>query len=151
MVETSQQTGQVAHAGPGYETSDVSIRDIVAFGLGLVLLSVILSVVLVWMFHYFAARERAAQRPVSPLAGERERLPPEPRLEGLTPLQKKPERETVEQGGYGWVDREAGVVRIPVDEALDLLAGKLPAKPAEEPSEPPTAANSGRTPRKGQP
>ncbi|MBA4068052.1 MAG: hypothetical protein C0501_30980 [Isosphaera sp.] len=51
----------------------------------------------------------------------------------------------------GWVDRGAGVVRIPVDEAMGLLAGKLPvceggAEPREERSRRhvPTDAGSGR-------
>jgi hypothetical protein len=36
--------------------------------------------------------------------------------------------------GYGWVDREHGVARIPIDRAIDLLAQRgLPARPQNEP------------------
>jgi hypothetical protein len=47
----------------------------------------------------------------------------------------------------GWVDREAGVVRIPVDEAMRIVAGRLPARNEAErqPAAPPTDAGSGRS------
>lgn len=39
-------------------------------------------------------------------------------------------------GSYGWVDRQAGIARIPVDEAMRLLAARAatnkPAAPAGE-------------------
>ncbi len=54
--------------------------------------------------------------------------------------------------GYKWVDREAGIVRIPVEDAMATLAGTLPvreigAKHAEERNQRlvPTDAGSGRS------
>jgi hypothetical protein len=40
-------------------------------------------------------------------------------------------REDAELNGYTWVDRSNGVVRIPIDRAMDLIAqGRLPVRPA---------------------
>ena len=37
---------------------------------------------------------------------------------------------------YGWVDRSKGIVRIPIDRAIDLLAKRgLPARPQAPPVE----------------
>jgi hypothetical protein len=62
-----------------------------------------------------------------------QRTPPEPRLEAnpLVPrLRMRAEEDWVLQN-YGWVDQKAGMVRIPIDRAMDLLAerGLPPAKP----------------------
>jgi hypothetical protein len=32
---------------------------------------------------------------------------------------------------YGWVDREAGIVRIPIDQAIELLAEDGAAQPGQ--------------------
>jgi hypothetical protein len=39
-------------------------------------------------------------------------------------------------GGYGWVDRRSGIVRIPIDRAMDLVAG-APSTPLGRPVDPP--------------
>ena len=43
-------------------------------------------------------------------------------------------RENAELASYGWVDRKAGVVRIPIDRAIDLLAQRgLPFRTTNAP------------------
>ena len=48
----------------------------------------------------------------------------------------------------GWVDREAGIVQIPVEEAMAIVAGRLPVRKGApkgvDTSAPPTDAGSGR-------
>jgi hypothetical protein len=50
--------------------------------------------------------------------------------------------------GYAWVDREHGIVRIPIARAMELLVQKgLPSRPNPPPAEGPTypeASSSGR-------
>ena len=67
-----------------------------------------------------------------PLASSQgDRLPPEPRLqtnprEDLRTLRAK-EDELL--GSYGWVDKNAGVVRIPIEDAMKLTVERgLPAR-----------------------
>jgi hypothetical protein len=63
-------------------------------------------------------------------------VPPEPRLqehprEDLSELRA---REDEILSSYGWVDRNAGVVRIPIDAAMKLtLERGLPARAENEP------------------
>lgn len=64
-----------------------------------------------------------------PLAAERQ-IPPAPRLQ-VTPSIDMVEHRAIEAEmttSYEWIDREAGVVRIPVERAMELIAergGKL--------------------------
>ena len=63
------------------------------------------------------------------------RLPPMPRLQSAPITDLKDMRAAEEQilNGYGWVDQANGVVRIPIDRAIDLLAQRgLPTRPQTE-------------------
>lgn len=52
------------------------------------------------------------------------RATPEARRKALAELREK---EAAEVAGYGWVDRQAGVVRLPLDRAMELTAQKYRA------------------------
>ena len=41
-------------------------------------------------------------------------------------------------GSYGWVDREAGVVHLPIDEAMGLVVKGIRPMPVEQPPQPPS-------------
>ncbi len=61
-------------------------------------------------------------------------LPPAPRLQTDAPRDLQSMRSHEEQAldGYGWVDRNAGIVRIPIDRAMDLLSRReLPVRKEE--------------------
>jgi hypothetical protein len=117
-----------------HEESDVNIRAILVFGAGLIVVAVLIHLVTYVLFRYFDAREAQRVTPQYPLAiAQEQRVPSEPRLQtdprqDLADLREK-EDETL--NSYGWVDRNAGVVRIPIDEAIRLtLARGLPARQA---------------------
>ena len=119
-----------------HETSDVNVRAILGFGVGLVIVAVIIHFLVWLMFAYFGSRESQLAAREFPLAAEQQnRLPPEPRLQAnprqdLTDLRR---REDAILGSYGWVDQNAGVVRIPIDEAMKLtLERGLPARQTEK-------------------
>jgi hypothetical protein len=130
------------HAGPGHdgaaqtsvhhETSDVDIRGVLAFGVGLVVVAFVIHL-LVWvLFRFFDVREARQGIPQYPLAAQQEsRLPPEPRLQ-TNPRQDLEDLRAAEQElltTYGWVDRNAGIVRIPIDEAMKLVVQRgLPSR-----------------------
>ena len=115
-----------------HETSDVNIRAILGFGAALFAVAVAVHVLIYGLFGYFDSRE-GVQRPVEyPLAASQEgRQPPEPRLQ-TDPRQDLADmraKEDEQLQSYGWVDRNAGVVRIPIDEAIKLtLERGLPAR-----------------------
>jgi hypothetical protein len=107
----------------GHEQSDISIRGIVMFGGILAVVTGVVLLLMGWMFHYFAALEMKLDVPPSPLA-ETRRPPPEPRLQ-ISPAENLKEMRAAEDAAlnsYGWVNRQTGIVRIPIDHAIRLLA-----------------------------
>ncbi|MCS6953361.1 MAG: hypothetical protein RMK57_02685 [Bryobacterales bacterium] len=110
-----------------YETRDANIRGLTLSLVGLFVLLVISLLAMGWMFWYLAAKEEGA---VTAAPAQRE-LPPAPRLQ-VTPesdLEAVRRAEAALLNSYGWVDRDAGIVRIPIDRAMELLAERgLPAR-----------------------
>ena len=120
-----------------HETTDVNIRAIFAFGAGLVVSAVIISFVVWVLFKYFEAREARRVTPEYPLAATQEqRKPPEPQLQTnpREDLQQLRAEEEQILNSYGWVDKNAGVVRIPIEEAMKLTVQRgLPSRSGSEP------------------
>jgi hypothetical protein len=107
-----------------------------AFGLGLMVVGVIILLVVWRLFGYFYSREAASGAREFPLAVEQQnRLPPEPRLQ-TNPRQDLIEmraKEDATLNTYEWVDKTGGVVRIPIGEAMKLTVERgLPARTAIE-------------------
>ena len=106
---------------PGHETRDASIRSLLIFGAGLVLLIIAGLLVSGAVFRYFVGHQGLGP-PASPFEDVRT-LPPEPRLQVKAPMDLG-HYKSAQDGilnSYGWVDRQAGVVRIPIDRAMDIL------------------------------
>jgi hypothetical protein len=131
-----------------HEESDVNIRAIFGFGIGLFVVGAIIHVAVFLLFSYFSRGQEAAnsvrQYPLA--AGQENRLPPEPRLQ-VNPRQDLQDLRAQEDqllSGYSWVDRNAGVVRIPIAEAMKLTIERgLPSRGPQPPGQPaagPTAA-----------
>jgi hypothetical protein len=115
-----------------HETTDVNIRGIFTFAAGLFSAAVVIHFFVWLLFAYFSTREAARVAPEYPLAaGQQTRLPPEPRLQ-TNPRQDLADLRAQEDAvlnSYGWVDRNAGVVRIPISEAMKLMVERgLPAR-----------------------
>jgi hypothetical protein len=115
----------------GHETQDVSIGPIVKFGAGLAIATALVSVAMWGLFRWFEANQDRRQEPVAPMvATNLKRTPREPRLEPdpLAPRLAARAGEDAVLTSWGWVDRNAGVARIPIDRAMELLAQRgLPA------------------------
>jgi len=112
---------------------EIDARSVGLFGVGLALVMIaVLASVWILLAHWKARQAARDPRP-SPLAeASAPRLPPEPRLQAapVKDMEELRARETLTLTSYGWVDRQAGVGRIPIDRAMDLLIEKgLPAPP----------------------
>ena len=123
-----------AHDPAQHEESDVNILGIFAFAGGLLATGIFIHLMVWLLFSYLSTREAAKTAPQFPLAATQEqRLPPEPRLQ-TNPRQDLQDLRAQEDellNSYRWVDRNAGIVRIPIDEAMRLtLQRGLPARPA---------------------
>jgi hypothetical protein len=133
-------TSETQHSGvgsgqpePRHESYALHVRPLVLFGVGLAVLTVVSFLLMGRLFHYFDARQTALDVPVSPLAADRH-PPPEPHLQ-IAPhkdLRKLRESEEAILHSYGWVNRDTGLVRIPIDRAIELLAERgLPTRSGE--------------------
>ena len=122
-------------AGAHHEADDISLRAVLGFGLGLVVVTAVVST-LVWLLFTFFVHRESHRTPILPLAeGQEHRVPPEPRLQtdprrDLLDLRTEEDRVLTT---YGWVNQSDGVVRIPIDEAMKLTVKRgLPVRPPQE-------------------
>jgi len=137
-------------AGVGHESSELKIAPVVWFVVGLSVATIVIGFLVWGLFSTLGSREQRSSSSPSPLAGERQKLPPEPRLqlapstveqlEGNKPPNLKEDHPLQEMkrlrakeektlNSYGWVDEKSGAVRIPIDEAKKRLLEKgIPAR-----------------------
>jgi hypothetical protein len=116
-----------------HERSDVSTRGVAVFGLGLLIVALLVHFGVYWLVAYYQ-RNLGTAAPAPPGAGSEEPAPV-PRLQVSPPADlaemRAAEAKTLES--YGWVDRQRKIVRIPIERAMDLLAEKgLPARKSEQ-------------------
>ena len=121
-----------------HEYSDVNVRSLLIFCFGLVAICGAVAVAMWGLFIVFENQAAQNDPVMSPLATPAGQLPSEPRLLTDEPLNlqtvKTGERNVLD--GYGWVDQQNGVARIPIDEAKKrLLQQGLPVR-AGAPVEP---------------
>jgi hypothetical protein len=126
-----------------YERTDLKTSGILYFLLTIVVVGVICLVGLRGVFDFLDHREKASQPPVNPLLTnmptETRHIAPEypqsvfpdPRLE----VDERGQLNSIRLGeentlnSYGWVDKKAGTVRIPIERAMDLLVQRgLPVR-----------------------
>ncbi len=134
MPESDLDRDRGTDVGQGYELSDLNPGFIALFGIGLVV-AVALAVIVTSLFMRYRAFQHARQEtPVPRLARERE-ITPEPRLQvdASKELRQMRAAEDAALSSYGWVDKDAGILKIPVDRAMEILAKKgLPARKQEQ-------------------
>jgi hypothetical protein len=161
-------TNETNHASPNghgsYERRDIRAATIIYFLIGLSAFLVISDFVATGVYHFLEHRAEAGQTPVSPLItnapADTRHLPtdyrdylkqnfPSPQLEIDERTQLNDIRLNEEQilSTYGYVDEKAGVVRIPIERAMDLIAQRgLPVREQATTAQAPTPSNAkGRT------
>ena len=117
----------------GVEDDVIDFKGVYGFGIGLAVVTLIAHILMLWMFKAEVAAVDAANPPrLYPLAVlQDDRQPPEPRLQ-TNPRQDLADLRAAEATvltGYGWVDRNNQVVRIPVADAMRLtLQRGLPSR-----------------------
>ncbi len=130
--------GELHNPDVAHEHSDINVRAIIVFLVVLTAVGLVAAGAMWGVFVFLDNQAANADPPLSPLAAPAGQLPPEPRLLTNEPatLEKQRERERKLLEGGDWVDRGAGIGRIPLDEAKKLLLHKgLPAR-AGEPVDP---------------
>ena len=115
-----------------HEESDVDVRAIVGYGAGLAAVCLIVGLFLWWLQGFFTAQTGREQTLVFPMAaGQRDQQPPTPRLQD-DPQQDLRDLVAKQQGQlsrYSWVDKNAGIARIPIEDAMRIVVQRgLPAR-----------------------
>jgi len=139
-TETKRPEGGHGHGpapnGDRYEHRDADVRTLLKLGFWLVVVIIVAMVAMKFTFDAYEKQQPLGPM-VSPLVQSETVVPPSPQL------QAKPRRdlrifcseEEQKLDTYGWVDKHAGVVRLPIEEAMELtLQRGLPTRPADQTS-----------------
>lgn len=126
-----------------HEEADVNVRTILFYAVGLAVVTMISAALMYGLFMVFERQAAASDPNMSPLAVPSTEMPrhttetpffgaaPQPQLLTNEPavLQILRRTESERLHGYGWVDQQAGIAQIPIDEAKKLIAERgLPAR-----------------------
>jgi len=129
--------------GVSAEPDRVGTRLVTRFALVVVILSVAAMLLVAALFKLLergAMRRDAVAADAAGLERREHRAPPQPRLQVNAPRHLREFRSAEEErlAGYGWMDRATGMVHIPIERAMDLIARRgvapLTAAPAAVPA-----------------
>lgn len=143
-------SNEVNHENPtghgSYERRDIGIGAVLYFLVGLAASIMLVYFLADGLYSFLSKRVESEQAPVSPLVtnapADTRHLPtdyrdylkqnfPSPQLEidERTQLDGIRTEEADILNSYGWVDQKAGIVHIPIDRAMDLVAQRgLPVR-----------------------
>jgi hypothetical protein len=137
--EQIRNHGVDAHGS--FEHQDLSPKGVLYFFLGLGVFMVVIYFIAFGIYHVLNAADQANQKTMSPMvapkADTRAVTPsdihafPDPRLEEheRTQLRSFIEDEDGKLATYNWVDKDKGVVQIPIERAMELIVQRgLPVR-----------------------
>lgn len=109
----------------GHETSDVDPRSVaisgIALSLGLILIGILFSA---WMYTIFKSSSPAPNSAAKTfVVADSTKLPPMPRLQADPAVTLAPFVRNQDSilSRYGWVVRDSGIARIPIERAMRLV------------------------------
>lgn len=114
-----------------FEHSDVNYKLMIGSVILLIIVTVCSMLLSIWIYGSMETSQVEARPTPLPLYQLRP-TPPQPRLQPNSIDRSTAEqdlagmhlRENAILDTYGWVNKEEGIVRIPIDRAIDLLAGE---------------------------
>jgi hypothetical protein len=145
MSTEHHNTGQTgdqppSHADVAFEPSDIDTRTILSYLLYLALAVAAAFIVSVFVFRFMTKMAADSDTPMAPVhKGVAPTMPPEPMLQGVPghttdpqlDLRIKRDADEAANEKYEWTDKQAGIARIPVEEAMKIIVSKgLPSVPA---------------------
>ena len=118
-----------------FEKEDIRATPVLKFLVGIAITSVVVCLLLLGFYRGMRSYVAALQPEPPHMRFEENREAPAPRLQERPDLdlQEVRAREDRILTTYGWVDKSRGVVRIPIEEAMRLVAEQglgVPAAPA---------------------
>jgi hypothetical protein len=129
-MEEHRQRRSLRDNPAGHEGQDANIRPIVLTGMGLALTLAVVGVIVYGVFRYLETHP-ATRIQSNPMAVFDSQVPPAPRIEEhpAIEIQQLHAQEEQTLSTYGWIDKNKGVVRIPIERAMELqLRRGFPAR-----------------------
>lgn len=143
-LKDQHSTGQ-----DGFEHEDMSPAGVMYFMVGLAIVAILIQFIVAGMYRYLDSYDKTHQVPMNPMA-VKTRVDPrtmtfpqaEKQMQASFPAPVLEDNERQQFGAlvekqdeilasYDWVDQKNGVVRIPIDKAMELLAERgLPVRTA---------------------
>lgn len=124
-----------------HESSDVNVRAVLWFGVIFLVFAIVTHIVLYFLYGYFRRSFRGDVQPARTAIVAPAQLPQAPRLQPFrqknvppyanTPVVDMEEMRASEEEALknpGWVDKQKGIVRIPIERAKQIVVqrgGKL--------------------------
>jgi len=151
--ELNKPEHEIENPETRYERRDLSPHGVLLFLVGLAVISVLIYFMLWGFYGYLNGFRLKPERPPAPLETVHDNARteqeiqsfPEPRLQPnpAADLNKFRSQEEEILNSYGWVDPQAGVAHIPIEQAIDIIAARgLPVRQGGE--SPVTAAQAGQ-------
>lgn len=130
-----------------HEDRDANVRAVTYFAIGLVVF-VALAVVICGVYYYYLSKNWPHVGIATAPVPDPSQTPPAPQLQTSPQqdLKKMRAYEAARLSSSGWIDQQAGVAHIPIDQAIDLVAQRgLPWKPTQGAGVAPPAPEIGVT------
>lgn len=136
----SASVEQAITAGPtepidpstAFESADIYAGPVMFTGIALLITLGLITFLLYFVFAYFTHHEALISPPPLPANAHGSRMPPEPRVQDdpRSDMSQMRAHEDQRLHSYQWVDRNKNIVSIPIDRAMQLVAGEgIPAQP----------------------
>jgi hypothetical protein len=145
MSTEHRSTGQTGDQPPtnadvAFESSDIDTRTIFSYLLYLALSVAAAFLVSVFIFNFTSKMAADSDTPMAPVhRGVGATMPPEPMLQGIPghtsdpqlDMREKREKDEAANEKLDWINKQAGIAQIPVDEAMKIMVSKgMPSMPA---------------------
>lgn len=116
-------SGHQPSAADGYERTDAAAMPVVAFTFWLAVFTVASFAACFAMYRWMEHGRKSMDPASHPMAVERKISQNVPRLQIHEAADLAVFRQTADEqvNSYGWISREASMVRVPVAKAMDLL------------------------------
>jgi hypothetical protein len=115
---------------PGYETRVMSVSVVTWFGVGLIVSAIAIFLAVAGLYGHFK-RQHPSRESSSRIAFDVHTIPPPPQLQAnpAFDLERFNVVEDARLNSYGWIDKKTGIIRIPIERAMDLIAERgLPTR-----------------------
>jgi hypothetical protein len=129
----------------GHEPSGANVRAVWETGAGLAAVVVVSFLVVYGLMRFYGAMDNVV--PGDPVSAQVPAVPGTPKLNPDQPviLRDLRERENQLLETYGWTDRSAGMVHIPIEKAMQIVAEEgLPETPPAPATNLPIPAGSNK-------